>query len=370
MHDHHRLVALGPRLPAPVCVDACVGVALLGGGQELRGEDRRRPCARCRTWGHRCATMGWCEWDWSWGGGVIGMAYHAAALAAIEHDLDWDPNDADVVVGTSAGRSWARCCAGACRRRTSPSSAGGRAPVQPAGHRPGPPRPRRVPPGGAHDVPGPTPRLPSPALVTAWLRRPWRLDPVTAVASVIPDGRLDLAEHAGALHELLGSPWPDRELWVRGAAPRPAAGGAGPGHPAPARRGGGGLVRHPRLLQAGGRRRGALHRRRGPLPTNADVLRRRAGPGHHPVAHVRAGSRRAERRVAGPPPRPGQGRGRAGPPPRRRHRHAADRTGARGHRCAGPRLHERRPGGRHRAHRLRRHRRPAAPAAHRTCWPT
>ena len=35
------------------------------------------------------------------------MAYHAAALAAIEHDLDWDPNDADVVVGTSAGRSWA-----------------------------------------------------------------------------------------------------------------------------------------------------------------------------------------------------------------------------------------------------------------------
>jgi NTE family protein len=58
------------------------------------------------------------------------------------------------------------------------------------------------------------PRLPSPALVTAWLRRPWRLDPVTALASVIPDGTLDLAEHAGALEEILGSPWPDAPLWV------------------------------------------------------------------------------------------------------------------------------------------------------------
>ena len=148
------------------------------------------------------------------GGGVIGMAYHAAALAAIEHDLDWDPNDADVVVGTSAGRSWGRCCAGACRRRTSPSSRWGPSPGPARRASSGPSATAPSSPGGAPDVPGPTPRLPSPALVTAWLRRPWRLDPVTAVASVIPDGTLDLAEHAGALHELLGSPWPDRELWV------------------------------------------------------------------------------------------------------------------------------------------------------------
>ena len=50
--------------------------------------------------------------------------------------------------------------------------------------------------------------------MTAWLRRPWRLDPVTAWPASSPTARLDLAEHAGALHELLGSPWPDRELWV------------------------------------------------------------------------------------------------------------------------------------------------------------
>lgn len=33
----------------------------------------------------------------------MGVAYHAGALAAIQHDLGWDPRDADVIVGTSAG---------------------------------------------------------------------------------------------------------------------------------------------------------------------------------------------------------------------------------------------------------------------------
>lgn len=37
------------------------------------------------------------------GGGVTGMAFHAGVLAALQHDLGWDPNRADVVIGTSAG---------------------------------------------------------------------------------------------------------------------------------------------------------------------------------------------------------------------------------------------------------------------------
>ena len=37
------------------------------------------------------------------GGGAVGLAYHAAALAALEHELEWDPRDAEVIVGTSAG---------------------------------------------------------------------------------------------------------------------------------------------------------------------------------------------------------------------------------------------------------------------------
>jgi hypothetical protein len=37
------------------------------------------------------------------GGGLAGQAYHAAVLAALEHDLGWDPRTAAVIVGTSAG---------------------------------------------------------------------------------------------------------------------------------------------------------------------------------------------------------------------------------------------------------------------------
>src|SRR5256885_11906648 len=36
-------------------------------------------------------------------GGIVGQAYHAGVLAALEHDLGWDPRTADLIVGSSAG---------------------------------------------------------------------------------------------------------------------------------------------------------------------------------------------------------------------------------------------------------------------------
>jgi NTE family protein len=36
-------------------------------------------------------------------GGLVGQAYHAGVLAALELDLGWDPRAADLVIGTSAG---------------------------------------------------------------------------------------------------------------------------------------------------------------------------------------------------------------------------------------------------------------------------
>ncbi len=148
-------------------------------------------------------------------GGVTGLAYHAAALSALDHDLGWDPRTADVVVGTSAGS-----VVGALLRRGIPASdlaaiaVGGEPSASPdAVTRALRDRPD-FPPMRLTSLVWRTPRVPSPALFAAWLRRPWRVDPVTALASVIPDGRLDLVEHAGALDELLGSRWPDDELWV------------------------------------------------------------------------------------------------------------------------------------------------------------
>ena len=148
-------------------------------------------------------------------GGVTGLAYHAAALAAIDHDLGWDPRSADVVVGTSAGSIVA-----AMLRRGVPASdlstiaVGGDPAATPAGivralrDRP------EFPPVRLSSLVGRPPRLPGPGLVGAWLRRPWRVDPVTAVASIIPDGTLDLVEHASAIDEILGSRWPDDPTWI------------------------------------------------------------------------------------------------------------------------------------------------------------
>lgn len=149
------------------------------------------------------------------GGGVIGLAYHAAALTAIEHDLAWDPRTADIVVGTSAGS-----LVGAMLRRNIPASDLSAIAVgaQPKASPPGVVRAlserRDLPPVRLLSLLGRPPRLPDPGLITAWLRRPWRFDPVSAMASVIPDGRLELSEHAGAIEEVLGSAWPAARLWI------------------------------------------------------------------------------------------------------------------------------------------------------------
>ncbi|HEX6417198.1 MAG TPA: patatin-like phospholipase family protein [Acidimicrobiales bacterium] len=148
-------------------------------------------------------------------GGVTGLAYHAAALAALEHDVGWDPRSADIVTGTSAGSVVA-----ALLRRGIPA---GDLSAIAVGDEPAH-SPEAViralndrqafPPLRLHRIVGRVPRLPSRAIVEAWLRRPWRVDPVGAVASIIPDGTLDLVEHTSALDELLGSRWPDEELWI------------------------------------------------------------------------------------------------------------------------------------------------------------
>jgi NTE family protein len=147
-------------------------------------------------------------------GGVIGLAYHAAALAAIEHDLRWDPRSADVVVGTSAGSLiGALLRAGVPPSDLSAVTVGATARSSPAevaaalSDRPEFPAVKL----GSFLA---RPRLPSASLVAAWARRPWRLDPIAALASVLPDGTLDLAEHSSMIERILGDDWPDEDLWV------------------------------------------------------------------------------------------------------------------------------------------------------------
>src|SRR4051812_27370312 len=130
------------------------------------------------------------------GGGLSGIAFHAGALCAMEHDLGWDPRSAELIVGTSAGS-----VVGALLRFGVPASdlaarATGAVTSTGTTARPGPGarrRPRPLPSLSARDLVRPL-RLPHHSLVTSTLRHPWKADPLAALMTLARDGRADLAE--------------------------------------------------------------------------------------------------------------------------------------------------------------------------------
>jgi NTE family protein len=147
------------------------------------------------------------------GGGVVGLAYHAAALTALEHDLGWDARDADIIVGTSAGS----IVAGLLRQGVPPSDLSARAVgVEPSGS------PLHLTHGLADPALPPwqvraflrRPRLPGPALLASWARRPWRLDPVGAALGLLADGQVEATGHAVQLDAALGARWPEAATWI------------------------------------------------------------------------------------------------------------------------------------------------------------
>lgn len=146
-------------------------------------------------------------------GGLVGQAYQAGVLAALESDLGWDPRSADLVVGSSAGS-----LTGAALRLGVPAhdllaSAVGE-PVSAEGAfleafaEEGPEIPAFDPRKALRGW-----RLPPASLVARTARRPWALRPTAAFASVIPPGFVDIETSAEVLAPLLGEGWPDG-LWI------------------------------------------------------------------------------------------------------------------------------------------------------------
>jgi NTE family protein len=143
-------------------------------------------------------------------GGVVGQAYHAGALAAIEHDLGWDPRSADVIVGSSAGS-----VTGALLRLGVPASDlaawAVKAPLSVEGSS----VIDRLE-ANRYDFRGfdmrdwvrPW-RMPSPALVRRLLREPWRFRPGAALMTLLPPGRIDITEPAERLDDVAADRWPD-----------------------------------------------------------------------------------------------------------------------------------------------------------------
>jgi NTE family protein len=144
-------------------------------------------------------------------GGVVGQAYQAGVLAALEREIGWDPRSATVIVGTSAGSvTGAALRVGVPATDLAASIYG-----VPTSRRGGAILHRILPPNAG---PLPTPsfgsllrpwNLPSAALLTRAVRRPLAFRPEVAAMTLMPAGRIDITERARGLDEHIGDRWPD-----------------------------------------------------------------------------------------------------------------------------------------------------------------
>jgi len=147
-------------------------------------------------------------------GGVVGQAYHAGALWALERELGWDARSAEIVVGTSAGsvtgtllRLGIPASDLAARALDGPLSEAGEAIFDQLL-----PRDLDFPPMRPGLLFRPW-RPPSSALVARAARRPWAFRPQVAAMTLLPAGPIDLSVRAEPLHAMVGDAWPDG-LWI------------------------------------------------------------------------------------------------------------------------------------------------------------
>jgi NTE family protein len=144
-------------------------------------------------------------------GGVVGQAYQAGVLAALEREAGWDPRNASIIVGTSAGS-----VTGAALRVGVPATDLAASLYGVPTSRRGGAILRRILPSDVGPLPSPSLRslfrlwnLPSPALITRVARRPLAFRPEVAAMTLVPRGQVDITERARGLDEHIGDRWPD-----------------------------------------------------------------------------------------------------------------------------------------------------------------
>jgi NTE family protein len=147
-------------------------------------------------------------------GGLVGQAYHAGVLAALEHDYGWDPRSADVVIGTSAGsitgsllRSGVPASELAAWTVRAPLTDEGRLLEEMFGHEHPDLEPFRP-----LDLIRRPPSLPHPRMVLNAIAHPGEFRPVTAALSLLARGKHDIVEQLAALGR--SESWPSGELWI------------------------------------------------------------------------------------------------------------------------------------------------------------
>ncbi len=143
-------------------------------------------------------------------GGPVGHAFHAGLLRALSEALRWDPREAELVLGTSAGAQVAALLRAGMSADDLAARAAGE-PLTPEGaaiaqHYTRP----------AHDRPSAAASLwpASPRYVLNGLLRPWAARPGRLVSALLPRGRVCLKPQAEGLRRVFGTAWPEKRLWI------------------------------------------------------------------------------------------------------------------------------------------------------------
>lgn len=142
-------------------------------------------------------------------GGVVGQAYEAGVLTALSHDLGWDPRDAEIIVGSSAGSvTGALLRLGVSAHDLSAWAI--EAPLS------GESRDVHAALDGDREFPSlswedllRSWRPPSAALVVRAARRPWRFRASVAAMTLLPTGRVGIEDRCAPFDALSDGQWPD-----------------------------------------------------------------------------------------------------------------------------------------------------------------
>ena len=208
-------------------------------------------------------------------GGVVGHAFHAGVLAALQEETGWDARGAELIVGTSAGSGVAALLRAGlspadllARATGAPLSADGARLAARVG------TPTGTVPSVAPGIDFPR-GMAAPTRLLAAARRPWEVRLGTLAAAVLPAGRVSSELIAVPFRSLFDAPWPGTVHVDLRRPPRlrPPRRLRAPGRAAGVdRRRGGRVLCHPLVLHTGHDRRrryvdGGAH-----SPTNVDVV--------------------------------------------------------------------------------------------------
>jgi NTE family protein len=143
-------------------------------------------------------------------GGAVGHAFHAGVLAALEHEMNWKPDSAEVIVGTSAGSVVAALIRAGCSASDLANASLGE-PLSPAG------RALFLKIGARAELPVPgfqhvdVRKGPAAAHL---LRRPWGIRPGALGAALLPPGNVPSEAVAAGVRNIYGSAWPVKPTWI------------------------------------------------------------------------------------------------------------------------------------------------------------